>query len=152
MENFNVTYYADYVTFLYCLHKNYDDMSTLGLCQESFNKVSKESILRDFASRAFYTSFLHVRKELALPKAMHETLQPLLEPKYKNMFKEMKAFRVHADYNVDTPLISPLRRKNNDQYYPERLLSIMNTLLSLSGEALATDHSMLNDNRKRNNI
>ena len=125
-------------------------MPDLGPCEKSFKQVSKEALLRDFASRAFYTAFLKLRNELEIPDAMHETVQAQLASKYKNMFRDMKAFRVTADYHTDVPLASPLKSVKSGQYYPQRLLTTMNILLAATAEQLAANHETLKANRERN--
>lgn len=150
MEDFNINFYADHSRFLLCLFTNYESMPNMGPCQESFGKLSKEALLRDFASRAFYAAFLKVRKELSDPKAQHAAVLSQLGGKYQNMFREMREYRVSADYHVDTPFTSPIQVKGYSQCYPQRLIATMDILMNATGEQLSSNHVTLEENRKRN--
>lgn len=150
MEDFNVKYYAHHAKFLLCLFNNYDKVADLSPCQKEFEKVSKEVLLRDFASRLFYTAFLKAREELSIPGAMHETVQGQLDPKYERMFKEMKKLRVNADYKPDAEFSPLLFSENVVKHYPFRLLTIMENFLKATGEQLAKNHVTLEENRARN--
>lgn len=153
MEDFNVSYYAHHTRFLLSLFNNHSKMTTLGPCQKEFDLVSKETLLRDFSSRVFYTSFLKARYEMSLgERAMHETVEAQLETKYKLMFKEMKKLRVEADYKSDNDFTPFLLGENIAKHYPFRLLQMMETFLGLTGEELSKNHVLLEENRKRNKI
>jgi len=151
MEAFNVNYYAHHVRFLHCLFKNYDEIDNIGKCQEAFEKVSKETLLRDFASRAFYTIFLKARDEMSLSNEVsHKAVQEQLEKKYKNLYRDLKEFRVESDYKTDNPLTSPLNIDSvASQYYPERILGIMDKFLALTDKELAYSHVVLLENIER---
>jgi len=151
MEDFNINYYAHHTRFIYCLFQNYSNMNNLGNCQEAFEKVSEESLLRDFMSRAYYTVFLKARNEMFLSDSVsHSDVLNQLDPKYKNMFRDLKTFRVDADYKTDYPITYPLKNdKVKGQYYLERLISIMDKFLSATGEQLAYSHVTLRENKKR---
>jgi len=151
MEDFNLSYYANHTRFIYCLFQNYSDMNNLGVCQDSFDKVSKESLLRDFMSRAYYTVFLKARNEMFLSDSVsHSDVLNQLDFKYKNMFRDLKTFRVDADYKTDISISYSLKNdKVKGQYYLERLNSIVDKFLSATGEQLASSHVTLEENKKR---
>lgn len=120
MESFNIKYYFAHIKLIEHLLSNPKIMEELQ--QNLDDKITKETLMRDFASRAYYTAFLSARSTLNIDGAVHSTVKNKLSKKYKILFMELKSLREDADYSVNENFSFP-RKANGSQYYLPRVIA-----------------------------
>ena len=127
MENFDAKYYFAHIKLIEHLLSNPETMKKLQ--EDLVDEVTRESLMRDFASRAYYTAFLSARDTLDMENAVHSTVQNKLSRKYKILFMELKSLRVDSDYKDKEEFSFP-KKANGSQYYLPRVIAEVKKFLN----------------------
>jgi len=119
MEPFDKKYYFAHIKLIEHLLSNPKKIEELQ--KDLDEELTKEALMRDFASRAYYAVFLSARKTLNINGAVHSTIKNKLSKKYKILFMQLKSLRETADYNTKEEFYFPMKA-NGVQYYLPRVI------------------------------
>lgn len=127
MEPFDKKHYFAHIKLIEYLLSNPEKIEEL---QENLDEeITKEALMRDFVSRAYYTVFLSARNTLNIDGAVHSTIKNKLSRKYKILFIQLKSLRETADYNTKEEFSFPMKA-NGTQYYLPRVIKEVEKFLA----------------------